>query len=409
MTLPTSLHVVPMAADVLPPPAAVPLSRERDLRIDFMRGAVMVVLLTIHVELFSFFNLLTWERVGTISGGEGFVILSGIVIGMIYRRRLEKDGMAATLWKLYDRAAQLYRVNVAAIIGVFLLSLVPFWSSSELMTFADRFAGKVYPLYPDAGAPFLEKIARVLLLRAGPHQVQILGLYVMLLLVTPLMLWLLQAKRTGLLLALSWIAYFYSNAFGAMPTGAQFEYAFPLLTWQILFVHGVAVGYHRETLTRVVVGPRRRTVLLVAGLVTLCGLFLAQNTANPVMPSWAHLAIIPAAIFNRFYAQFCQKNTLGLFRLLDYAGALTIGYWLLGRSWQFFNRTLGWLLIPLGQASLYVFVVHLIFVLMASNLVPFGFHNDLRSMLLATVVHASVIGGIWLMVRHRVLFRWIPR
>ncbi|HXH41691.1 MAG TPA: OpgC domain-containing protein [Thermoanaerobaculia bacterium] len=405
----TNLKLVEGTADTTPPPAALPRAEERDLRIDFLRGAVMVVLLTIHVELFSYLNLITWERFGTISGGEGFVILSGVVIGMIYRKRLEREGMKAALWKLYDRAAQLYRVNVAVVVGVFLLSLVPFWNSAELISFTDRFAAKTYQLYPGPGVPLAEKIARVFLLRAGPHQVQILGLYVMLLILTPLILLLLQLKRTRLLLALSWIVYFYSAAYGAMPTGAQFEYAFPLLTWQILYVHGLTVGYHRETLKKALTGGRRKAVLIAAGIVAMAGFFLAQNTTNPVLPAWARLTIIPPAVFNSFYTLFCQKNALGLFRLLDYAAALTVAYWLLGKGWPAFNRTLGWLLIPLGQASLYVFVVHLIFVLIISNLVPFGYRIDPRSTLMATLIHASVIGAIWLMVRHKVLFRWIPR
>jgi hypothetical protein len=84
-------------------------------------------------------------------------------------------------------------------------------------------------------------------------------------------------------------------------------------------------------------------------------------------------------------------------------------YTILGKGWKFWNRTLGWLLIPLGQASLYVFVVHLYLVAIAAVIVPLGFHNDPRSMAIATVVHLGVIGTLWVMVRTKFLFRWVPR
>jgi hypothetical protein len=47
-------------------------SSDRDLRIDFLRGVVMFILIIVHVEFFSLYNLVAWERIGLISGGEGF-------------------------------------------------------------------------------------------------------------------------------------------------------------------------------------------------------------------------------------------------------------------------------------------------------------------------------------------------
>ena len=111
---------------------------ERDLRIDFLRGLVMFVLVVIHIELVSVLTFFAWERVGLISGGEGFVILSGVVLGMVSRKRVETRGWSYSVARLVDRSVQLYRVNVAVVLSVLLLSLVPFLNTLEVRSFTDR-------------------------------------------------------------------------------------------------------------------------------------------------------------------------------------------------------------------------------------------------------------------------------
>ena len=79
---------------------------------------------------------------------------------------------------------------------------------------------------------------------------------------------------------------------------------------------------------------------------------------------------------------------------------IVLTYW-----WMPCQRIAGWLCIPLGQATLYVFIIHLLFVLIVHNI-------DLLQpghVVLNTVAHTVVIGLIWIMVRKQILFQWIPR
>jgi hypothetical protein len=62
---------------------------ERDLRVDFLRGVAMCSVVIVHVEIFSAFSFLAWERVGCVSSAVFFVILSGFVLGEVSRRRVE--------------------------------------------------------------------------------------------------------------------------------------------------------------------------------------------------------------------------------------------------------------------------------------------------------------------------------
>lgn len=74
------------------------LSDKRDLRIDFMRGIALVMMVVAHTEVMSIFNIFTWERFGLVTGAEGFVILSGFMLGMLNRVRLQKAVLLTISW-----------------------------------------------------------------------------------------------------------------------------------------------------------------------------------------------------------------------------------------------------------------------------------------------------------------------
>ncbi len=386
-----------------------PMDGSRDLRIDFIRGVVMFILVVSHIELFSIFNLLTWERVGMVSGAEGFVILAGFVIGMVYGGRVRKTGLAAATNSLFDRALQLYRVNVFIIVSITLLRFFTITNVHEVTTFTDRGAGIVYPLFTAADAPIANHLADILLLRSGPQQIQILGLYVVLLALSPLALALMAAGRTGVVLLLSWVAYVGFWAFDTRLISAQFENAFPILAWQLIYFHGVAAGFHKQSFFSFLGSARGKAVVIGCGVIALALLVFAQNTPNPFIPQWARFDFIPAERFDALRVAWFDKNTLRPGRVLNYVALLIVGYQLLTRFWSLFYRSVGWFFVPIGQASLYVFIVHVYIVMLASNLVPFGFTIPPSHIVLNTIVHVAALGVLWLMVRYQVLYGWIPR
>jgi hypothetical protein len=48
------------------------------------------------------------------------------------------------------------------------------------------------------------------------------------------------------LLAVSWTVYLWYRLAPVHVTTAEVESVFPILAWQLLFVHGITIGYHRE-------------------------------------------------------------------------------------------------------------------------------------------------------------------
>lgn len=385
---------------------AYPLDQKRDLRIDFLRGMVMFLLIVVHIEIVSFYSLLVWERIGVVSGGEGFVILSGIVIGRVYGARFISGDAHQGSDALIRRALQLYRVNIYMILFVAVLVAIPFINADSIATFTNRGNGEVFPLMPDGSASLKDWIGSVVLLRCGPHQFQIMGLYVFLLLITPLALFAMSRGWTSLVLTIAWVLYVYNWIYPGNLTGAQFEYGFPLLTWQLTYLHGVAIGVHRERIAQVLENDNiRKVLLIVSGILFLAFAFFTQNNPNSRLPEWSYISVIPPEVFAHYYELYFKKNTLGLLRILNYTVVLVVAYYLLTRFWVLFNRLVGWFFIPLGQASLYAFVLHVPYVMLIDMVPAFNQGN----WFLNTIAHTIVLSSIWLMVKAKFLFRWIPR
>lgn len=168
---------------------------KRDLRIDMLRGMAMLMMVVAHVEVMSLFNILTWERFGLITGAEGFVILSGFVLGFLKRRQLQTEPLLSVSYSLIRRAVTLYVVNIVIILSILILGWISFIDIYELTHFVDRYSGVAYSMYPVSEQIKEAWFNQIIFLRIGPHQSQILGLYFYLLLLSPIFLWLLHAQR----------------------------------------------------------------------------------------------------------------------------------------------------------------------------------------------------------------------
>jgi hypothetical protein len=400
-----------LVVGLLPRPRwAYPEEGTRDLRIDTLRGVAIVFVVLNHLAMPSLFQLLTQEAIGPVSGAEIFVALSGIVVGLVYRDRLQRSDLLAVTAALTRRALTLYLTALVVLLGVYVLTLLPGVDGRVITTYTNPVTHDSFELYPNIGRlldyPVPGWILRdIVLLRLGPYQFNILGLYVVLLAVAPVMVAALQRRLVAVLLVLSWLLYLSHAVAPASLFQAQFESPFPLLVWQLLFVHGVAAGwYQRELLawSRTAAGR-----VLVVGAVLLQAAMMVFSWSNPFLSNrWdVRLALVPDATWNAFDGQWFNRTDLGLGRVLATLVLLVSAYALLSAFWAPLHRLLGWFLVPLGQATLYVFVVHIVVALVLAN-VP---GLDQGNVLLNSAAHLGILALLWLMVRHRVLFEIIPR
>lgn len=390
----------------------------RDLRIDMLRGVAIVFIVVNHIALVSVFQTVSQEAIGVVSGAELFVLLSGVVLAMVHRSRVASGGIGEVVIRTTGRAWKLYRTALVVIVVVFVLSVLPGVNGTVVTTFTDQGTGaaggaglgRVYELYANTdqllGYPVNpQAVLDLALLRVGPWQFNIMGLYVVLLLVSPLVLWLLSRRWWAPLLAVSLGLYVLSAVARPRLLPSQFEDSFPLLTWQALFVIGMVGGYYR----REIVGwfrTRWGTVALGACVVLAVGLALFSWN-NPYLASAAdaRLGLIPDNSFREVYGLLFGRTYLEVGRLVNVLLIVIALYALLGAYWKPISAAVGWFFVPLGQATLYVFIMHVFFALLVWNIPAL----TEGSLWLDSAVYIVILGLLWVMVKTQFLYRIVPR
>jgi hypothetical protein len=389
-------------------------SSSRDSRVDLLRGMAIVFVVVNHLGMTSLFQLLTQEAVGFVSGAELFVLFSGLVVGMVYGPRVNGDfGTVVDLTS--RRAGKLYVTALAVLIGVFLISLLPVFQSDTLTTYVDQGtggaghngAGRTYDLYAGMESLFqfpvpAQVLPAILLLQFGPWQFNVMGLYVVLLLVSPLILAALNRGKAVWVLGATLAVYAVGAATRFRILPSQFEDSFPLVVWQVLFVIGLVAGFHRY---RIMSWLTDHT-WAVAACTAAAFAFAFLSWGNPYLANGfdVRLAIVPDTVYRTMYDLFFGRTYLAPGRLLNVLVLVVAAYAFLTAYWKPVARALGWFLVPLGRATLYVFIIHVVLIAVIAN-IPVLRQGDIW---INTAAYVLVLGLLWVMVRTRFLFRIIP-
>lgn len=386
----------------------------RDQRLDLFRGWIILTVVLTHTELTSPYSYVSLNAIGAITGAEMFVLLSGIVLGMIYAPTVRKLGEWRTAVVMWKRARKQYLVSISVIMIIFLVGLLPFVDATAITTFTDRgtgengeaVQGQVYDLYANGPRLFdyptpWYAVKQLLLLQMGPWVFNIMGLFVVLSLLLPPMMWLVRRRLWWVLLGLSW-ALFLADARWDLPSlPSQFDDVFPLWTWQICFTHGLVVGHYRRQLTAALTSRWGKVA---------CTVFVL-GYAGALVYVWAGHAygFVPTPFSETTYDWLYLNAYTRIFlqpgRLLDLVLMVVVAFAFLTTCWKPVNAIVGWFWTPLGAASLYVFIVHVFFVLAIANIPGL----DRGSFWQGTVIHTAEILLIWLMVKKQFLFSVIPR
>ncbi len=353
-----------------PPPEAPPTPRPaparaaswryrpeggRDLRFDFLRGFAVFAMVADHLAGPSWLHTLTGGNRFFVSAAEGFVFISGVVVGIVYGGRVRAGGLRAAAPKLLGRAWLLYVLAV--------------WLAIATAFLAALFNLPIGAAFLDAPARF---IVEVLTLRRTFYLVDVLLLYLFLMLLAPPALALLRAGHWRALALASWglwAAYQFFPRALQLPWPIASNPAFNFAPWQILFFTGLLLGYHRRQLAeRAAIrwpNPWLRALapagaaLALGALVALLAWLSATNAAafDRLAPDGDAAAVLDA---------WFDKSALPPARLAACAVLFAFCWALTTAFWRPLRAAAGPVLLVFGQGALYAYAAHL-FLVVAST------------------------------------------
>jgi hypothetical protein len=368
------------------------LASKRDLRVDLLRGFCIFAMVVDHFGGDSWLYAITGGNRFYVSAAEGFIFISGFIMGQAYRAKRDRSGLPAAMAEALKRARTLYLATVA-------LTLI--FSALFLYTDITLWTGRDFGLGIDS---WQEITVAALTLHYTYHGTDILAMYTLLLLVAPLLLLLLSIGQWYMVLIPSWLLWLAYQVYpeeAAIPWYIRHGENFPLAAWQVLFVTGHVLGFHRDALTRWLQRFRRLRVVAVAlGLAaTLALISLAWGIEN------GFFDLDPNVLNDTFF-----KVPLRPWRLLAFLSVAIVGYTSATYLWLPLRRVVGWLMLPLGQAALYSYIVHFFLILLVYNLAPLvaAIPGEAPDELLTSLLQIAVVLLLWTLVRKRVLFGIIP-
>ena len=248
----------------------------RDLRVDLLRGFCIFAMVVDHFGGDSWLYSITGGNRFYVSAAEGFIFISGFIMGQAYRAKRDRSGLPSAMAEALRRARTLYLATVA-------LTLI--FSVLYLYTDITLWTGRDFGLGIDSPQ---EIAVAALTLHYTYHGTDILAMYTLLLAVAPLILLLLSVGEWYWVLIPSWVIWLTYQVYpeeAAIPWYIRHGENFPLAAWQVLFVTGNVLGFYRGALTQWLQRFRRLRVVAVSlGLaVTLALISLAWGAENGVI------------------------------------------------------------------------------------------------------------------------------
>jgi hypothetical protein len=212
-------------------------STSRDTRIDVLRALALISIFINHVPGQIFENVTT-KNFGFSDSAEGFVLISGVSVGLAYGGRFVVGNRLASAYKAFKRAGTLYMAHMITTFMTLALFITGAWVFSRPGLLCEI---NILPVLTNltAGIPSLLLLG---------HQIgynNILPMYGALLLMVPAILW-LEALSPRLLLMISATLWLAAGVYQIAPHNFLLPGVWFLnpLSWQLLFVIGIVGMLH---------------------------------------------------------------------------------------------------------------------------------------------------------------------
>jgi enterochelin esterase-like enzyme len=364
----------------------------RDQRIDLLRGLAVLAMIVDHLAGPSRLYLITGGNHFYTSAAEGFIFLSGLTVGLVYRRIAERQGLAVGIRRLLARAGTLYVLAV----GLTLAML----ATSELLRLP-------WAVGVDTGNP-LQLVWAIVSLHQTYYLVDVLALYVLLMLVAPLVLFLLCEGRTWLVLLGSWTIWLGFQFFPSqteLPWTTAGNNLFYLSAWQALFFTAMVIGFHRQRLGKTFRAEWRVPALVLSAIAFVALIVVYTNEAAILQWVRSELASLPGpsawSVADLEDALF-GKGNVRPGRIVASSIVFAFLFALTTLAWVPVRRALGGLLLPLGENALYAYSTHIALAVVLGVLGMHGASSD--DARLNAIIQIASIGLVWTAIRLRILY-----
>lgn len=297
--------------------------------LDYLRGFFIVIIIIDHLWRWpSIYEVITGKAALWVTAAEGFVIISGLLVGYIRGYKNRDLPMKEVCIKLWKRAALLY---------IWLIIMTILYTS---LTWLVGVKGSLAPIEVPQGDWGTLIWSTVTLLNAHTW-IHFLYIYAMLLAVTPLVVWLLRARKLWAVAAFTIAGYIIGRL-------ANIEW----MQWMPVFFIPAIAGFYLPTIQHRwgAMSLRRQHITAIS---------IVSVTALTIFASYVYTFIIPDHAVAQTLNQAMTKETAFNAWRIPMALLWFIGFVVLFEYTQkFIGRWLGWLLLPFGMYSLTAYIIH---------------------------------------------------
>ena len=359
--------------------------------LDLLRGFFIVVIILDHLQFWpSPLQYLTGQGKLWVSAAEGFFLISGLLIGYLRIYKAWDVPLRVISKKLAWRALLLYAWCVGITFAVVGLTVLLPGNDGLLPKLPDSAQLASLPTY----------LWSVVSTQYASDWIYFLRLYAIMLLITPVFIWLIRKGWWYVALMLSLGTYTASLAFGINEGAMQ---------WQILFFGAAFIGWRLEIILAWLRSHQRLRKGLVVGLITVT--LSTMVTSYFFVHGWGIVESPSTSISRDAYVSI-RANVDPLFSNNPMV-PLRIGLafiWFFGLLALFhvskrpLLRWLGWLLILFGQQSLSIYCLQAIVLT-----IFLSFVSVTSSFWLNGLVGVLVVISIWAIMRISFVQKLLPK
>lgn len=363
-------------------------AKRRIFELDLLRGFFIFVIIIDHLQFWpSPLGFLTGEGRLWVTAAEGFFLISGLLIGYIRAYKGQKHSMKDLTIILWKRAVMLYVWGAGVTFAV--------------VGFTLAIGGhQLLPATP-SGDALSSPFALISAVLSGDYfnsWIYFLRLYAIMLLVTPLFLWLLRKKQDLLVVAL--ILGLYLASFW-LPEAA--------LQWQVLFFGAALIGYRFESIISFFRARPLAKQLLTIGTIGFTAITISISGFFTL--GW-ELIETPGFFMSRdtyegiriWLDPWFSNNPMQPTRIALAFIWFTAGLLFLNLLKPFIMRWLGWLLLPFGERSLTGYILQALILPFIVVTVPVSEHSIVNGL-----VGAVSVLLIWWLMQTKLISRIVPR